>query len=144
LSPPYVNSSPEVVHYQRDQNDLFLILACDGLWDDMSSEQSVQLVSKLIKEKYSGNYATALIKAALSGYGEGGGLENWERIQHHYSIPSPQSRRYRDDMTINVVFFDGVEQKGNEIPVIPRYKKPTAPQLETWIHQIQSRLQSKL
>jgi pyruvate dehydrogenase phosphatase len=144
FTPPYVTALPEVMHYERDTSDMFLILACDGLWDDLSSEKSVEIVSQLIQGKYQGNYATALIKAALSDYEHVGVFENWDRIQHHYSIPPPKSRRYRDDMTINVVFFDGVERKGNEIPTIPNYQPPQPPQLDIWVNQIKSRFLSKL
>ena len=33
---------------QRDMGDGFLIVACDGVWDEMSSEEAVHIVAKLI------------------------------------------------------------------------------------------------
>ena len=41
FSPPYVLSDPEVQHATLTEQDGFLILASDGLWDEMSPEESV-------------------------------------------------------------------------------------------------------
>ena len=49
----------------------------------------------------------------MSSTGVGGVFEDLDRTQHHLSIDPPKSRRFRDDMTVNVVFFDklaGVDQ----------------------------------
>jgi pyruvate dehydrogenase phosphatase len=116
ISPPYVTALPEVVHYKRDRNDKFLVLACDGLWDDLESETAVKIVKNLVEEKYQGNYATVLMKAAMSGCEDGGKLEDLERIRHLLSIPAPKSRRYRDDMTVNVVIFENAVPGLNVAP----------------------------
>ncbi|XP_077982982.1 pyruvate dehydrogenase [acetyl-transferring]-phosphatase 1, mitochondrial-like [Glandiceps talaboti] len=44
FSPPYLISSPEVIHHRLSPNDKFLVLATDGLWDLMTKEKAVQLI----------------------------------------------------------------------------------------------------
>ena len=44
---PYITNVPEHTE-QRDMGDGFLIVACDGVWDEMSSEEAVHIVAKLI------------------------------------------------------------------------------------------------
>jgi serine/threonine protein phosphatase PrpC len=85
-------------------------LATDGLWDNFSSKTSVKVMSEILSSGSKiTNYATALIKAAVSGYGHEGA--SVERMIHSLSIPSTHSRRYRDDITTQVVFFpsSGIE-----------------------------------
>ncbi|CAM8908989.1 unnamed protein product [Rhodiola kirilowii] len=45
---PFVISEPEVTICQRTNNDEFLILASDGLWDVISNEVACQLVRKCL------------------------------------------------------------------------------------------------
>jgi pyruvate dehydrogenase phosphatase len=44
LSPPYITAEPVVTTTEMRGHGEFLIVASDGLWDHMSSEQAVQLV----------------------------------------------------------------------------------------------------
>ncbi|KAJ1339488.1 hypothetical protein BSLG_005898 [Batrachochytrium salamandrivorans] len=50
-----------------------------------------------------GNAATALMLSALSA---GRAVPDRDRIRHIPFIPRVKSRRYRDDITINVAYFD--------------------------------------
>lgn len=43
-SPPYVTALPEVIHRHLNYKDKFLILATDGLWDNLTPEKVVQLI----------------------------------------------------------------------------------------------------
>ncbi|KAL0324116.1 UNVERIFIED_CONTAM: putative protein phosphatase 2C 75 [Sesamum calycinum] len=47
---PYVISEPEVTFTRRDQEDEFLILATDGLWDVMSTEMACRVTHQCLKE----------------------------------------------------------------------------------------------
>ncbi|KAJ3348925.1 [Pyruvate dehydrogenase [acetyl-transferring]]-phosphatase 1, mitochondrial [Kappamyces sp. JEL0680] len=143
LTPPYVTAEPEVTYYKRDENDEFIVLACDGLWDDMDSNTSVQVVKNLMGKGYTGNYSTALMIAALSGNGRFP-----ERVQHSLSIPAPKSRGYRDDMTVSVLFFPSakVPKAVSSIPLppVPPFTPTTAPQLYDWVGFLKNKPQSKL
>ncbi|KAH7283371.1 hypothetical protein KP509_34G003700 [Ceratopteris richardii] len=47
---PYVTAEPEVNELKLDENDEFLIIASDGLWDKMSNEEAVSFVKDTVKE----------------------------------------------------------------------------------------------
>ena len=147
-TPPYVTAEPEIIHYKRDKNDEFMVLACDGLWDELESKDAVNIVSGLVKEKENkcDNYATALITAALS-HSKDHKTIRMDRIQHHFSIPAPTCRRHRDDMTVNVVFFEPIvekKEKAFELMQVPTFQVPTAPQLEKWAKAVGNRSYPKL
>lgn len=152
-SPPYVTAEPVITTTKiSPENNDFLVMASDGLYEMLSNEEIVGLVVKWMeKEKmvkpnksfwsYFGstekglppvadvtadksskppfrktrqmagngylledkNVSTHLIRNALSN---GGSREQTLML---VSIPNPVSRRYRDDLTVTVVFF------GNEV-----------------------------
>ncbi|KAG8936537.1 hypothetical protein FRC02_001503 [Tulasnella sp. 418] len=170
-TPPYVTSRPEITHRKLeflrsaastnvgngDKSTLrFVVLATDGLWDQLSSSEVVSLVGEYLnransgvsgpavvpkadlaltvseshdasgfdgksaqvaqereKAKHKGSWAfvdnnisTHLIRNAFGG-------ANGEELRQLISIPAPFSRRFRDDVTVTVVWYeDGVtEQK---------------------------------
>ncbi|ORY51453.1 protein serine/threonine phosphatase 2C [Rhizoclosmatium globosum] len=123
LTPPYVTAKPVVTHYRiTPSRDLFLVLATDGLYDELSSQEVVTVVSgflqhhqiaapptvewgsdplanKALSLTKDTNAATCLIRNALGG-------SNEDKTRKLLGIPAPYSRRFRDDMTVNVLFFD--------------------------------------
>ena len=121
-TPPYLTAEPEVTSYQLRRSDKFLILATDGLWDMLSNEEAVDFVRDNIKRHNPGynityeeqksagdqgqksscdleNSASRLIKEALGG-------EDHVSVSTSLSIPYPDVRMYRDDITVTVVHFD--------------------------------------
>jgi hypothetical protein len=64
---PYISCIPE--HQDECLCDGFLIVACDGVWDEMTSEEAVQVVSELLaKDKAQGggaNIADQFIEVVL-------------------------------------------------------------------------------
>ncbi|RKF57607.1 Protein phosphatase 2C-like protein C10F6.17c [Golovinomyces cichoracearum] len=156
-TPPYVTAEPVVKTMQiyPERND-FLVMATDGLWEMLSSEEVVGLVGKWIEEKnvknnskswtnifsssnqnplpveqnkqesltekthgqkvpirqqqwginrederfvvQDKNAATHLVRNALGG-------KDSETLCALLSLPAPFSRRYRDDLTVQVIFF---------------------------------------
>ncbi|KAF9412572.1 hypothetical protein BGZ94_001005 [Podila epigama] len=177
-TPPYVTAKPVVRHHKIQTNDRFLVMATDGLWDKLTSDEVVQLVGSLLDgkvgqedlvldreaiEKYKqerrearrrsegpanhqkttssqqrqlleqqeeeeevtpvelspkgpasqtrrftykdhANVATHLIRNALGGADD-------EKVAGTLSLPSPMSRRYRDDITVTVILLGPQENK---------------------------------
>ncbi|KAI1305405.1 hypothetical protein EDD11_004996 [Mortierella claussenii] len=50
-TPPYVTAKPVVRHHKLQPEDRFMIMATDGLWDKLTSEEAVQLVGNLLDGK---------------------------------------------------------------------------------------------
>jgi serine/threonine protein phosphatase PrpC len=44
---PYVSSQPEVCERKLDSKDRFLVLGSDGVWDQMSSQEAVDIASRV-------------------------------------------------------------------------------------------------
>ncbi|CAG8497568.1 10686_t:CDS:2, partial [Scutellospora calospora] len=125
-TPPYVTAKPEVTHHKIGADDKFLVLATDGLWDRLSNAEVIELVGLLIDGRRNGknggeitiqkdlnvngskqqkefafideNASTHLIRNAL-----GGAVE--DVLCAMLSLPPPMSRRWRDDITVTVIFF---------------------------------------
>lgn len=156
-SPPYVTAEPVITttKINPDNND-FLVMASDGLYEMLTNEEIIGLVvkwmerEKMVKPQKSfwnffgkvgenklpeveditmdkaskkpirkstgggsfllqdNNVSTHLIRNALSN---GGSKEQTSMI---ISIPNPVSRRYRDDLTVTVVFFGNNMNEANE------------------------------
>lgn len=128
-TPPYLTAEPDVFHYKLDANDEFIVLASDGLWDMLSNEDVVNIVAaylegnsvSLLKERAhmfgvancdeiianpqsfmdtaDENVASFLIRFALGGYDE-------LNLMSMLSLPHPEVRYYRDDISIMVIFLN--------------------------------------
>lgn len=62
---PYVTHLPQIYNYRISQEDKFIVVACDGLWDVLSNQNVSDFVNKLINDpKYKGNYAKDLAEHA--------------------------------------------------------------------------------
>lgn len=48
---PYVTADPEIVSVVLQNNDDFLVLACDGLWDQISPEEATSIVYEHLAEQ---------------------------------------------------------------------------------------------
>ncbi|KAF9429920.1 hypothetical protein BGZ94_008959 [Podila epigama] len=51
FTPPYVTAKPVVKHHKLGPEDRFLVMATDGLWDQLTSEEVIQLVGDLLDGK---------------------------------------------------------------------------------------------
>lgn len=157
-TPPYVTSRPVVTHRKLDFLPLattslsgskpastlrFLVLATDGLWDQLTSEEVVSLVGghlsglkgnvpkstlptlvptstgvptvegKERRRKASeGTWAFVddNVSAHLIRNAFGGGDEM--QLRRLLSIPAPYSRRYRDDVTVTVIWWEDGREDG--------------------------------
>ena len=162
-TPPYVTAEPVVSTTKvSPENNDFLVMASDGLYEMLSNEEIVGLVvkwmenEKMVKPQKSlwnflgspenklpevfditndrvskkpvrknkaasvsgsflledKNVSTHLIRNALLNGG------SKDQISMLLSIPSPISRRYRDDLTVTVVFFGSGKEGANENGVL--------------------------
>lgn len=135
-TPPYLTAEPVVTSTKIDAGSpSFLIMATDGLWDMLSSQQAVDLVGKWLEsgaaERGSSNLEPAYEPLDFGRFWKG---MNWKFVgerttvqddnaavhlvrnslggNHHELIAgrlafdSPFSRRVRDDTTVQVVFFN--------------------------------------
>jgi len=135
-TPPYLTAQPDVTYHRLNPRDKFLVIGSDGLWDMMTPMQVVRLVGEhmsgkvtlsplqltqssiplqdiagLLKQRQAAmrlkptdtNAATHLIRSALGGtaYGVDHG-----RLSQMLSLPQDMVRMFRDDITIQVVYFD--------------------------------------
>ncbi|KZW04361.1 protein serine/threonine phosphatase 2C [Exidia glandulosa HHB12029] len=162
-TPPYVTSEPVLTHRHFNTSPpaggpalRFVVLATDGLWDELSSSEVVALVGAHLR-----GTRGPVPKAELAGsLAEGGNLgldgkqiqrkpytagESWtfedENLSTHLirnalgggnamelrksmSIPAPHSRRFRDDITVTVVWWEdhdtlvGAAESGSAQPPI--------------------------
>ncbi|ORY01230.1 protein serine/threonine phosphatase 2C [Basidiobolus meristosporus CBS 931.73] len=111
-SPPYISSLPEIQHHHLTSSDRFLVLASDGLYDELSNDQIVQLVASHLEQepclndsKWSfsdENASTHLIRNAFGG-------SNQRSITYRLGIRPPYARSVRDDITVVVVFFQSTK-----------------------------------
>ena len=44
---PFVSHLPQIYRYKINNNDKFIIFACDGLWDVISNKKAINFVLKL-------------------------------------------------------------------------------------------------
>ena len=135
-TPPYLTATPDVMYHRLTPRDKFLVIGSDGLWEKMTPLQVVRLVGehingksvlrplenlpadsklgdirKILKTRLNTmkskpkdtNAATHLLRNALGGTTYG--LDHL-KLSQSLSLPKDMVRMHRDDITIQVVFFD--------------------------------------
>ncbi|KAK2466049.1 hypothetical protein APHAL10511_001691 [Amanita phalloides] len=164
-TPPYVTARPVVSHRklsfpgdadtpQKEGAVRFVVLATDGLWDELTNEEVVALVgghfaglkgkvprSKLLslvptttgaqgvegKNKKDTNtighwaFEDDNLSAHLIRNAFGGGDE--AKLRKLLSIPAPHSRRYRDDITVTVVWWEEGDERNAKVASITEQAK---------------------
>ena len=91
---PYITHSPDIVVRDIRPNDKYLILATDGLWDEMSEQKAAEIVAENEENPTQALLAQALQNAAR---------QSWTSVAGLAQIPPGQRRRYHDDITILVL-----------------------------------------
>ena len=131
-TPPYLTAEPEVSRHTLRHNDRFMVIATDGLWDMMSSQEAVDIVgdhmigklsrSQNVKGAYEmmtlGEIAQILHErqrglAHESTDNNGAthlirhalGFEH-RKVSEMLTFPPAVARHYRDDITVIIVYFD--------------------------------------
>ncbi|XP_069113738.1 pyruvate dehydrogenase [acetyl-transferring]-phosphatase 1, mitochondrial-like [Argopecten irradians] len=129
-TPPYVTAEPEVIQHTLTPKDKFLIIASDGLWEQMPAEKVVQLVGGHnighqvpVNFQPNSNMSLRNISEALKKrkndlkkkpqddnvcsylLRHALGPEH-QRISETLSLAPGYARFYRDDISIIVIYFD--------------------------------------
>ncbi|KAF2087159.1 protein serine/threonine phosphatase 2C, partial [Saccharata proteae CBS 121410] len=132
-TPPYLTAEPEVTETEirTGASGDFVIMASDGLWDRISSEDAVECVARWIRAEQ--NKAFAKMPADGEWGAETGEAGNWRATPEYFvtedenaatclmknafggsrrrlfcgvmSLAAPHSRAHRDDVTVQVLFF---------------------------------------
>jgi pyruvate dehydrogenase phosphatase len=130
-TPPYTTAEPDITEYTLHPDDEFMVMATDGLFQDLHSQQVVELVGQWIdtqraEEKrkagslasrtfgspapgYLPNAATFLIRSALQHASEarfGRRRKENENLSLVLQLPSDKKRNFHDDVSVVVLFFD--------------------------------------
>ncbi|KAG0233187.1 Pyruvate dehyrogenase phosphatase catalytic subunit [Actinomortierella wolfii] len=74
FSPPYITALPEVKAKKLREEDRFLILASDGMWDELADEEAVQMIGDWIDQGMQSTEQAKLMamkrkRAAVAGSG---------------------------------------------------------------------------
>lgn len=54
---PFISNEPYVHTFKRNGNEKFIILACDGVWDDCKDLEAAKIVDEVLKEEKSNEIA---------------------------------------------------------------------------------------
>ncbi|KAJ2756906.1 [Pyruvate dehydrogenase [acetyl-transferring]]-phosphatase 1, mitochondrial [Coemansia pectinata] len=110
VTPPYVTARPVIVKHMLSDDDKFIVIASDGLYDQLSDAEVIGSVSQWYEAHQMSastltteddNAATHLIRAALSTDQSGRRSDTY--IRRLLAIPPPHSRRFRDDISVTIV-----------------------------------------
>ncbi|XP_012994402.1 pyruvate dehydrogenase [acetyl-transferring]-phosphatase 2, mitochondrial [Esox lucius] len=136
LTPPYLDVVPQLTYHRLRPKDRFLLLASDGLWDEMTSEEAVRLVGEHLsgihfqapispseRQFNLGQMQELLLKrrarampsldpnAATHLIRHALGTGDYrelcqERLSSMLALPEDLARMYRDDITATVVYLN--------------------------------------
>ena len=130
-TPPYLINKPQVIHHELTPKDRFLVLATDGLWEQIDNEQVVRLVADYIEGKETAAHfrlpdkpmklsqVNELLQKRKSGLANKNVDDNvathllryalgseHRKVSEMLTLPPEVVRYYRDDITATVIFFD--------------------------------------
>uniref|UniRef100_A0A7S3P4Y0 Calmodulin n=1 Tax=Amphora coffeiformis TaxID=265554 RepID=A0A7S3P4Y0_9STRA len=123
-TPPYIFSDPETKEFPL-QHAGFVIIACDGVWDEMSNQQAVHCVANLLRQhegSSSTNIAELFIEKVLEkaverlreeGYEDDLTLEELKRRPKGKATEGSRSRMH-DDITVVIVEFGDTDKHCQE------------------------------
>ncbi|XP_068661214.1 probable protein phosphatase 2C 40 [Aristolochia californica] len=100
-SPPYVYTHPFTKSHRVSENDPFVVLGSDGLFDFFSNDEVVELVYSFTQANPSGDPAKHLVEQLVQRAAENAGFS----IEELMRIPVGRRRKYHDDVTVIVIML---------------------------------------
>ncbi|KAI3989437.1 hypothetical protein MKX01_032539 [Papaver californicum] len=100
-SPPYVYTLPFTKNHRVSEDDQFVIVGSDGLFDFFSNDEVVQIAHAFIQDNPFGDPAKYLVEQLVLRAAESAGFSTEELM----SIPVGRRRKYHDDVTIIVIIL---------------------------------------
>ncbi|XP_013637535.1 PREDICTED: protein phosphatase 2C 29 [Brassica oleracea var. oleracea] len=97
---PYISCTPSLRHYRLTENDQFMVLSSDGLYQYLSNEEVVSLAMEKFPD---GDPAQHVIQELLVRAAKKAGLGFHELLD----IPQGDRRKYHDDCTVLVIALGG-------------------------------------
>ncbi|KAL2917095.1 hypothetical protein HK105_203159 [Polyrhizophydium stewartii] len=123
-TPPYLRATPDIVHRKLTSQDQFLVLASDGIFDELSSERVVEIIGDFLQhapltsssstlcEIRHPNAATHVVRQALKGGDLAPDSKNGDRyVSRMLTMTTADARDWRDDMTIQIILFKPAEKQ---------------------------------
>ncbi|CAE6264703.1 unnamed protein product [Arabidopsis arenosa] len=99
---PILRGEPSITVHDLQPDDQFLIFASDGLWEQLSNQEAVEVVQNHPRNNVDAGIARRLVKAALQ--------EAAKKREMRYSdlnkIERGVRRHFHDDITVIVLFLD--------------------------------------
>uniref|UniRef100_A0A0A9DN90 protein-serine/threonine phosphatase n=1 Tax=Arundo donax TaxID=35708 RepID=A0A0A9DN90_ARUDO len=105
-SPPYVYTNPHTLSHKVTEDDLFVVLGSDGLFDFFSNDEVVQLVYQFMHDNPIGDPAKYLIEQLLLKAAKEAALTAEELMR----IPVGSRRKYHDDVTVIVIILGNAQR----------------------------------
>lgn len=98
ITRPILSSDPEISVHELEPHDQFLIFASDGLWEQLSNQEAVDIVQN---NPHKGS-ARRLVKSAL----QRAARKREMRYSDIKDVERGVRRHFHDDITVIVVFLD--------------------------------------
>ena len=64
MNPPYITCTPEVNAFEIGKNDRFIVMASDGVWDELENDVVVNIVNEALNRGHSMESAANLVVEA--------------------------------------------------------------------------------
>ncbi|KAI9221961.1 phosphatase 2C-like domain-containing protein [Blastocladiella britannica] len=114
LTPPYVTAHPDIATHDLAEEDEFMVIACDGLWERVSAADVVSMVGAYVDgpDQVSDRWAQSDRHAAAHVIRNAIGGKDTEQVASTLRVPAPLARSIRDDLTVVVVFFRPISDRG--------------------------------
>ncbi|KAI4369564.1 hypothetical protein MLD38_017990 [Melastoma candidum] len=100
-SPPYISTQPAISVHSISQDDHFIVVASDGLFDFFTNDEVVKLIHSFILENPASDPAKLIVEQLLLRAADCASLA----LEELMNIPAGKRRKYHDDVTVVVIIL---------------------------------------